>query len=53
MACLVGELCTCVFMMKKWISGQPWVNVKAKVKKDYLSVQYTSWTVIFYYKCRK
>ncbi|RZB89981.1 putative F-box protein [Glycine soja] len=27
------------------VEGQPWVNVKAKVKKDYLSVQYTSWTV--------
>ena len=27
------------------VEGQPWVNVKAKVKKDYPSVQYTSWTV--------
>ncbi|KAG5005647.1 hypothetical protein JHK82_023631 [Glycine max] len=25
-------------------SGQPWVNVKAKDKKDYPSVQYTAWT---------
>ncbi|KAG4990124.1 hypothetical protein JHK87_023581 [Glycine soja] len=24
--------------------GQPWVNVKAKDKKDYPSVQYTAWT---------
>ncbi|KAE9594695.1 hypothetical protein Lal_00043098 [Lupinus albus] len=27
------------------VEGQPWVNVKAKVKKDYPSVQYTSWTI--------
>ncbi|MED6144646.1 Peroxisomal membrane protein pmp22 [Stylosanthes scabra] len=26
------------------IEGRPWVHVKAKVKKDYPSVQYTSWT---------
>ncbi|TKY72175.1 Peroxisomal membrane protein PMP22 [Spatholobus suberectus] len=26
------------------VEGQPWVHVKAKVKKDYPSVQYTSWT---------
>ncbi|KHN40875.1 Peroxisomal membrane protein PMP22 [Glycine soja] len=31
-------------LLKVWISGQPWVNVKAKDKKDYPSVQYTAWT---------
>ncbi|KAL9320820.1 hypothetical protein ACSQ67_012659 [Phaseolus vulgaris] len=27
------------------VEGQPWVNVKAKVRKDYPSVQYTAWTI--------
>ncbi|KAI4295926.1 hypothetical protein L6164_035920 [Bauhinia variegata] len=28
-----------------WIvEGRPWLHVKAKVKKDYPSVQYTAWT---------
>ncbi|XP_027338658.1 peroxisomal membrane protein PMP22 isoform X2 [Abrus precatorius] len=26
------------------VEGRPWMHVKAKVKKDYPSVQYTSWT---------
>ncbi|EXB77061.1 Peroxisomal membrane protein [Morus notabilis] len=26
------------------VEGRPWVHVKAKVKKDYPAVQYTSWT---------
>jgi len=42
--------CVLMFMMKNWISGQPWVNVKAKVRKDYPSVQYTAWTVIFLFQ---
>ncbi|KAI9123473.1 hypothetical protein K1719_004773 [Acacia pycnantha] len=26
------------------VEGRPWVHVKAKVRKDYPSVQYTAWT---------
>lgn len=26
------------------VEGRPWVHVKAKVKKDYPAIQYTSWT---------
>lgn len=32
-----------------WTAGQPWVQVKARVKKGYPSVQYAAWTVILYY----
>ncbi|GMN36359.1 hypothetical protein TIFTF001_005954 [Ficus carica] len=28
------------------VEGRPWVHVKAKVKKDYPAIQYTSWTGI-------
>ncbi|XP_030491628.1 peroxisomal membrane protein PMP22 [Cannabis sativa] len=26
------------------VEGRPWVHVKAKIKKDYPTIQYTSWT---------
>lgn len=42
-----------MLFVKMWTAGRPWAHVKAKVKKDYPSVQYTAWTVVFYYHCRK
>lgn len=38
-----------MFIVKMWTAGQPWVQVKARVKKGYPSVQYAAWTVILYY----
>ena len=28
-------------------AGRPWIDVKSKFKKEYPSVQYVAWTVLF------
>lgn len=38
-----------MFIIKMWTAGLPWVQVKARVKKGYPSVQYATWMVILYY----